>query len=93
MLESGEHGAVLHGAPDRRVPDLSFDVAADAVSRDANVRITLSTTLEIAVEDRRIETHRVAVAHLRADLPAAISLRNALNQAIVLAMPGGRDAD
>jgi len=51
------------------------------------IRVTLEATRLIPAPDNRVETERVIVGHLRMNIPAALSLKAALEGALLLATP------
>jgi hypothetical protein len=55
------------------------------------VNITLSANRTYAGPDGAIVNEQVVVAYLRGNVPAAISLRQAIDSALLLAAPTGQD--
>ena len=55
------------------------------------VNITLSANRTYAGPGGAIVTEQVVVAYLRGNIPAALSLRHAIDNALLLAAPTGQD--
>ena len=55
------------------------------------VNITLSANRTYAGPDGAIVNEQVVVAYLRGNVPAALSLRQAIDSALLLAAPTGQD--
>jgi hypothetical protein len=68
-------------------PFLYFDEASAFGHMNGVVRVTLETSQMIPLPDNRALSERVIVAHLRMSIPAAISLKNALEGALLMAVP------
>jgi hypothetical protein len=51
------------------------------------IGITLTVTGNVPLADGSVATCAAVVAHLKCNIPAALSLRDALNQALLLAQP------
>ena len=55
------------------------------------VNVTLSALRTYAGPDGAIANEQVVVAYLRGNIPAALSLRHAIDNALLLAAPTGQD--
>ena len=55
------------------------------------VNITLSANRTYAGPDGTIVNEQVVIAYLRGNIPAALSLRQAIDNALLLAAPTGQD--
>jgi hypothetical protein len=55
------------------------------------VNITLSANRTYAGPDGAIVNEQVVIAYLRGNIPAALSLRQAIDNALLLAAPTGQD--
>jgi hypothetical protein len=51
------------------------------------IRVTLSTGVMLPTSDGKVKSEEVVVGYLRCNIPAALSLRKALDDALLLAAP------
>ncbi len=72
-------------------PFIYFENAPTFGITNGVVNITLSANRNCAGPDGRIVNQQIVVAYLRGNIPAAISLRHAINSALLLAAPTGQD--
>ena len=68
-------------------PFIYFDNAQTFGINSGVVHVTLDATRFLSQNDKESARSRVAVAHLRMSLPAAVQLRRALDGAILAATP------
>jgi hypothetical protein len=76
---------VVADAP--HAPFLYFDNAPTLGHLAGLITITLSAQRVLAGEDGKVVADNVAVAYLRCNIPAARSLRDALDKALLASMP------
>jgi hypothetical protein len=70
-------------------PVIYFDGAPNFGCNNGVVNVTLAVTRHLANANGNIDFDVVAAAFLRCSIPAAIDLRNALNDALLLGAPAG----
>lgn len=81
---AGEEFVVASG---HHAPYLYFENAPAFGHINGVIRITLEALRDMPGPGRTVTTDRVVVAHLRMNIPAAVSLRDAINNALLLAAP------
>jgi hypothetical protein len=72
-------------------PFIFYEAAPAFGFTNGVVNITLSANRTYAGPEGTIVNEQVVVAYLRGNLPAALSLRHAINSALLLAAPTGQD--
>lgn len=71
----------------RNAPIIYCDGAAGLGFTNSIVTLTLAASIQTEITDGRVEMEHVAVAHLRMNTQAAISIRDAINRALLVAAP------
>jgi hypothetical protein len=72
-------------------PFIFYENAPAAGFTNGIVNITLSANRTYAGPGGTIVTEQVVVAYLRGNIPAALGLRHAIDNALLLAAPTGQD--
>lgn len=72
-------------------PFIFYEVAPAFGFTNGVVNITLSANRTYAGPDRAIVNEQVVVAYLRGNVQAALSLRQAIDSALLLAAPTGQE--
>jgi hypothetical protein len=70
-------------------PIIYFDMAPNFGCNHGIVNVTLSVSRCLATDDGGVARDVVAVAHLRGSINAAMSLRKAIDDALLLGRPTG----
>jgi hypothetical protein len=68
-------------------PVIYFENAPALGYLNGVIRITLSGSLSLPTSDGKTATEEIVAAYLRCNIPAALSLRKALDDALLLAAP------
>ena len=83
-IKWGTTDVALSPAP---LPVVYFDGAPGLSHLNGVIGITLTVTGNVPLADGSVATCAAVVTHLKCNIPAALSLRDALNQALLLAAP------
>jgi hypothetical protein len=84
-------GQVMPPTPDVwHAPFIFYENAPAFGFTNGIINITLSANRTIVGEGGAVINEQVVVAHLRGNVPAALSLRAALDNALLLAAPTGQ---
>ena len=75
------HRDVIHA------PIIYFEAAPNFGNNNGIINVTLSAGRSIPAEDGSITTDAVVVAYLRCNAQAALHLRNAIDDALLLGVP------
>jgi hypothetical protein len=68
-------------------PFIYFDEVVTAGVHQGNIRLELGASTAIPTADGQAKTVRIITAHLRCSPPAAIALRKAIDNALLLLAP------
>jgi hypothetical protein len=84
MMQWGKEVIALQDTP---LPVLYFDGAPCLSHLNGVIGITLTVTGGVPMETGGVNNVGSVVAHLKCNIPAAMALRHALDQALLLAQP------
>ena len=70
-----------------QAPFIFYEKAPAFVFADGVINVTLSAHRTLVGKDGVVTTEQVVVAYLRGTVPAALSLRQAIDKALLLAAP------
>jgi hypothetical protein len=84
LMKWGKDVVALQGTP---LPVLYFDAAPCLSHLNGIIGITLTVTGGVPTEEGGVDNVASVAAYLKCNIPAAIALRQALDQAILLAQP------
>jgi hypothetical protein len=84
ILKIGDVEAALSPIP---LPVVYFDGSPSVSHLNGIIGVTLVVTGNVPLSDKGIQMVASVVAHLKCNIPAAVALRNALNDALLLAQP------
>jgi len=84
MMQWGKEVIALQDTP---LPVLYFDGAPCLSHLNGVIGITLTVTGGVPMETGGVNNVGSVIAHLKCNIPAAIALRHALDQALLLAQP------
>ncbi len=73
----------IHDAP--HAPIVFFDGAPNSGNNNGVVNITLAVSCPLPTADNGVDRNLQVAAYLRCSIPAAIDLRNAINNALLIA--------
>jgi hypothetical protein len=85
---AGKVAVPVSDAP--HAPFIFYEIAPAFGFTNGVVNITLSANRTYAGPDGAIVNEQIVVAYLRGNVPAAISLRQAIDNALLLAAPTGQ---
>ena len=88
----GKTAPVLSNSASAHAPFLYFEEASAMSHLNGVIRITLEAGRVIPSADGRVDIDKVMVAHLRMNIPAALSLKSAIEGALLLATPSQTEA-
>jgi hypothetical protein len=91
IIPSVERG--ISALASAHAPFLYFEGAPAFGHLNGIIRVTLEASRDIPMPPDSVGTDRVIVAHLRMNIPAALSLKAALEGALLLAAPAAGQLD
>lgn len=84
VLKMGDADVALQSTP---LPVIYFDSAPSLSHLNGIIGVTLVVTCNVPDSDKGVISVASVAAHLKCNIPAAVALRNALNDALLLAAP------
>ena len=78
---------VITFTDDRNAPIIYFEITPGLATIVGVISLTLATRIQVRIAGGQVDTRDVVVAHLRCTPAAAINLKAAIDQALLLDMP------